>query len=511
MSSTPAAPVPPRLEVKGLRKAFPGVLALSRGELTLFAGEVHALMGENGAGKSTLIKILGGALEADAGTLLLDGREIRPRRPLEAHRLGIAVIHQELHLVPALSIRENLFLGQEVHRAGWVRSRTERERTRELLSQLGLDADPETPCRDLSVAEQQLVEIAKALLHDARVLVMDEPTAALSGREVERLFALVRRLAGQGIAVLYVSHRLEEVYVLCERITVMRDGAHVLTCATADLGRAQLIKAMVGRPLSSEFPPRRHTAGGDRLRVCGLRRGRAVRGVSFTARGGEILGLAGLVGAGRTETARLLFGADRAEAGTVTLDDRPLRLRSPRDAIRQGLCLLTEDRKQQGLVLGLSVLENFGLPNLARFSRGGWLNQAREQEAFEGFVRSLNIRIPHPHQLARHLSGGNQQKVVLAKWLQAHSEVIVFDEPTRGVDVGAKYEIYQLMLDLAAAGKVVIMISSDLPEILGLSDRILVLRDGQIAGEIREVGRATQADVLRLATHAGESSAPVPP
>ncbi|MCC6232510.1 MAG: sugar ABC transporter ATP-binding protein [Verrucomicrobiales bacterium] len=484
----------------GVRKTFPGVLALSRAELTLHAGEVHALMGENGAGKSTLIKILCGALEPDRGTVRIDGREVRPRRPHEARRLGIAAIHQELHLVPALSIRENLFLGQELHRAGWVRPGAERDRTRELLGRLGLPADPETPCSQLSVAEQQLVEIAKALVHDAQVLVMDEPTAALSEREVARLFTLVRQLAGQGLAILYVSHRLDEVFALCQRVTVMRDGAHILTRPLAELTRASLIEAMVGRPMQSEFPPRHHVPGAVRLQVQDLRRGDRVRGVSFQARAGEILGLAGLVGAGRTETARLLYGADPADSGRVMLDGRAVHLGSPREAIRQGICLLTEDRKQQGLVLGLSVLENFGLPNLAAFSRAGWLRPGREREAFEGYVRSLSIRIPHPFQLARHLSGGNQQKVVLAKWLQANSEVILFDEPTRGVDVGAKFEIYQLMLGLAAAGKVVIMISSELPEILGLSDRVLVFREGLIAGEIHDVRAATQADVMKLAT-----------
>jgi ABC-type sugar transport system ATPase subunit len=496
--ATSAAPL---LEMSGIEKSFPGVRALTRGQLEVRSGEVHALLGENGAGKSTLIKVLAGALQPDAGSIRLAGELIRVRSPHEGRRLGLAVIYQEFNLVPQLSLRENIFLGQEHARGGMISAGSERRAAQTLLGRLGLDVDPDTRCSELSVAEQQLVEIAKALSQQARVLVMDEPTAALSEREVTRLFALVRDLRQQGLGIVHVSHRLEEVFALCDRATVMRDGEHVATRPVTQLSRGELIELMVGRKLEAEHPRRTAEIAAPRLVVRGLTRGRAVRGISFEVRRGEILGLAGLVGAGRTETARLLFGADRAESGTVALDGRTLSLRSPRDAIRSGICLLTEDRKHQGLVLGLSVRDNFSLPNLDRLSRFGFVRSQAERAALGGYVESLRIKVPHQLQLARNLSGGNQQKVVLAKWLEARSEVVIFDEPTRGVDVGAKFEIYQLIHRLAAAGKAILMISSELPEVLGMSDRILVMRDGEIAGEITDVPAATQADILRLATH----------
>ncbi len=491
---------PPFLVLSGIEKSFPGVRALQDGHLELRSGEVHALLGENGAGKSTLIRILAGAQPPDAGTILLDGRPIRIASPHEGRRLGISVIYQEFNLVPAMSVRENLFLGQEHSRAGWIRQSTETRAARELLDRLGARFDPDTPCRNLSVAEQQLVEIAKALLHQTRVLVMDEPTAALSGREVDRLFALVRDLRSQGIAIVYVSHRLDEVFDLCDRATILRDGRHVATRDIAGLSRPELIELMVGRALTAEYPTRTPRIGEPRLVVQNLSRGTAVQDVSFEIRRGEILGLAGLVGAGRTETARLLFGADRADSGSITLDGQSLELRSPADAIRARICLLTEDRKHQGLVLLHSVRDNFGLPNLDQFSRLGFLRSAAESAAFDRYAHELRIRISHPTQPARLLSGGNQQKVVLAKWLQSDADVILVDEPTRGVDVGARFEIYQLLHQLADAGKAILMISSELPEILGMSDRILVMRGGRIRGEITDVPKASQADVLRLAT-----------
>ncbi|HXI53793.1 MAG TPA: sugar ABC transporter ATP-binding protein [Candidatus Saccharimonadales bacterium] len=504
---TALAPSPPLLEMAGMEKSFPGVRALRHGALTLRAGEVHALVGENGAGKSTLIKILAGAHPPDAGEIRIDGRHVRIPSPRQSSRLGIAVIHQEFNLVPTLSVRENIFLGREPARAGWVLEGAERRELAELWVRLGLRMDPESLCATLSVAEQQLVEIAKALARQARILVMDEPTAALSEREVGRLLALVRELRAQGLGIIYVSHRLGEVLSLSDRITVMRDGELVATAPVADFTRERLIETMVGRKLEAEFPARSARPGPPRLVVRDLCRGRSVRGVSFEVGRGEVVGLAGLVGAGRTETVRLLFGADRADSGSVSVDGRSVRLRSPRDAIQAGLCLLTEDRKQEGLVLGLPVRENFGLPNLRTFSRAGFLRRGAERTACGGFVRTLGIRLAHVDQAAYQLSGGNQQKVVLAKWLQANAEVVIFDEPTRGVDVGAKFEIYQLINELAAAGKAVLMVSSELPEVLGMSDRILVMRAGRIAGEIRQAARATQAEVLHLATEGGVDNA----
>jgi len=493
-------PMTPLLEMRGIEKSFPGVRAITRGELDLRGGEVHGLLGENGAGKSTFIKVLAGAHRADAGTIRVHGEILRVTTPHDSARAGIAVIYQEFNLVPALSARENIFLGRESTRAGFIAQREEHDAARALFRQLDCDINPETPCRALTVAQQQLVEIAKALAQKARILVMDEPTAALSSREVDKLLAIVRVLRGKGLGIIYVTHRLDEVFAVCDRATVMRDGEHIATEPVALLTRERLIELMVGRKLEAEFPRSVPKIGPERLVVSGLSRGKTVQDVTFSMRRGEVLGLTGLVGAGRTEVARLLFGADRADSGRIALDGRELRIRSPRDAIRAGICLLTEDRKHQGLVLGLPVRENFSLPNLPRFSRAGFVGERSERGAFAGFVESLRIKISHQEQITRNLSGGNQQKVVLAKWLQTNSEIVLIDEPTRGIDVGAKFEIYQLINQLTAGGKSVLMISSELPEALGMCDRILVMREGRIAGEITDVANATQQQILRLAT-----------
>jgi ABC-type sugar transport system ATPase subunit len=355
--------------------------------------------------------------------------------------------------------------------------------------------DPETPCRELSVAQQQCVEIAKALSQNARIVVMDEPSAALTEQEVAKLFVIIRDLQAQGIGIIYISHRLDELFQIANRVTVMRDGEHIATAPVSEMNRERMIELMVGRKLENEFPKKKAALGAERLAVRSLGVGR----VSFGIRRGEVLGLTGLVGAGRTEVARLIFGADRADGGEILIDGKPVAIKSPRDAIRHRICLLTEDRKAQGLVLGQSVRENFGLPNLPALSRLGFVRQREERTAFGRFVDSLKIKIPHQDQLAKNLSGGNQQKVVLAKWLQANADVIIIDEPTRGIDVGAKYEIYLLMNELAAAGKAILMISSELPEVLGMSDRILVMHEGRITGEIAEPSKATQEDVMRLA------------
>ncbi len=487
----------PLLRMRGISRAFPGVRALDGVDLELRSGEVLALMGENGAGKSTLIKVLTGAVAPDAGEIFLDGRPALIRTPPDARRLGIAAIYQEFNLVPSLTARENIFLGRE-RSAGFVDAAAERRRAKELFGRVGVPVDPDAPCRTLSVAHQQVVEIAKALALDARILVLDEPSAVLTPREVERLFAVIRELRAQGLGLIYISHRLDEVFALADRVMVMRDGRLVDALPVRGVTRDRLIELMVGRKIEAEFPRRSVPPGEPRLVVRGLRGG-LVRGVSFEVRRGEILGLTGLVGAGRTETARLLFGADRAEGGTVELDGRPLRIRSPRDAIRAGIGLLTEDRKTQGLVLVHSVQENFSLPNLGALCRLGFVRRGAEREAFARYVEGLRIKVPHAEERARNLSGGNQQKVVLAKWLERDCEVLLFDEPTRGIDVGAKLEIYLLMNRLAAQGKAILMISSELPEVLGMGDRVLVMHDGRITGEIREPSKATQEDVLRLA------------
>ncbi len=487
------------LEMRGIRKSFPGVKALRGVDLSLAGGEVLALLGENGAGKSTLIKVLAGAHRADEGAILIDGREAEFHSPHDARDAGVGVIYQEFNLVPGLTAADNIFLGQEKSRGGFIAEKEQNEAAAKLFARLQVEVEPSALCRDLTVAQQQIVEIAKALAFDARIIVMDEPSATLTPQEVERLFDVVRELRGQGIGVIYISHRLDEIFAIADRVTVLRDGEGVGTKAVGDLTRESMIEMMVGRKLENEFPKERHKAGEARLVVRGLSRAPRVKDVSFSARRGEILGLTGLVGAGRTETARLIFGADAREAGAIHLDGRELSIRSPRDAIAAGICLLTEDRKAQGLVLGQSVQANFGLPNLPAFSRWGFVDCAAESGRFAGFVDSLKIRIASHEQSAGTLSGGNQQKVVLAKWLEKNAEVIVFDEPTRGIDVGAKYEIYLLMNRLAAEGKAVLMISSELPEILGMSDRILVMHDGRVAGEISDVENTTQEDVMRLA------------
>ena len=489
----------PLLEMRGIDKSFPGVQALKGVDLSLHPGEVLALLGENGAGKSTLIKILGGAHGPTAGRVLVKGESVDLSTPHASQAAGIGIIYQEFNLVPHLSARENIFLGQEKTRGGFVDAGEERLRAMELFERLGTVIDPEQRCSEMTVAQQQVVEIAKALSQDARILVMDEPSATLTPQEVECLLDIVRELRDQGLGIIYISHRLEEVYEISDRIMVLRDGEHVATRPVGELDRGSLIELMVGRKLENEFPSHTPDIGEERLVVSGLTRGSAVRDVSFSVRAGEILALTGLVGAGRTETVRLLFGADRPDAGSISLDGKPLQLPSPRHAIRAGIGLLTEDRKSQGLVLIHSVRENFGLPNLGQFARWGFVSSTEERGGFGNFVDSLRIKIPHQEELAQNLSGGNQQKVVLAKWLQRNCEVIIFDEPTRGIDVGAKYEIYLLIQELAAQGKAIIMISSELPEVLGMADRVLVMHEGRLTGEITDVKGATQEDIMNLA------------
>jgi len=492
---------PPLLEMRGIVKTFPGVRALSGVDLTLGHGEILALLGENGAGKSTLIKTLAGAHRPDHGVIRIHGEDAVLANPATARAAGIGVIYQEFSLVPYLTVSENIHLGRARARGGVVDRGAERRASAALLERLGAPINPDTPCARLSIAQQQIVEIAKALATDTRILVMDEPSATLTPQEVARLFTIIRELADQGIGVIYISHRLDEVFEIADRVTVLRDGSLVGTEPIGSLNRQRMIEMMVGRTVDNEFPKERHPIGPARLRVQGLRRGNAVRGVSFEARAGEVLALTGLVGAGRTETARLIFGADRADAGVVSLDGKRLRLRAPRDAIAAGICLLTEDRKGQGLVLAHSVRENFALPNLDRFSRGGVMRGGDERVAFDAHRAAMDIKISGPDQPAGTLSGGNQQKVVLAKWLERGCDLVIIDEPTRGIDVGAKHEIYLLINRLTEQGKSVVMISSELPEVLGMADRILVMRQGVIAGEISDVENATQQQIMALAAH----------
>jgi len=481
------------------------VHALQSVDFELRSGECVALLGENGAGKSTLIKVMGGAHQADSGLVSVQGVLQSWEKPTDSLDAGVAIIYQEFNLVPGLTAAENVFLGIEPSDFGWVRKSEEKEKVREVFNRIGAEINPGALCDSLTVAEKQLVEIAKALVRDAQILVMDEPSAALTKKEVEQLYLLIDELKLRGIGVVYVSHRLEEIERVADRAIVMRDGARVGELGREELDRAKIIEMMVGRKLENEFPKEVRTPGAVRLRAKNLNRGQKVRNVSLEVRAGEILALTGLVGAGRTETVRLLFGADRADTGEVELDGRTLQLGSPSDAIEAGICLLTEDRKDQGLVLGQSIKENFGLPNLKKFSRKGWVNRSLEGQSFGEYIKKLQIKVSGQSQLASQLSGGNQQKVVLAKWLERNAEILIFDEPTRGIDVGAKFEIYQWMNQLAKAGKGIIMISSELPEVLGMSDRILVMKEGQLMGELVNGPEVTQEVLMSLAI--GEHSA----
>ena len=496
----------PLLSVERIEKSFPGVKALKGVNLDLFRGEVHAIVGENGAGKSTLIKILAGVHQADAGSMHIDGKGVHFNTPIEAQEAGIAVIYQEFNLIPALTVRENILLGHESSNWGFFSKRNERKIVEDLFARMNVRMDPEAICSDLSVAQQQLVEIAKSLSVGARIIVMDEPSATLTNQEVDTLFEIVKDLKAQGIGIIYISHRLDEIFEIAQRVTVLRDGEYIGTHAIGNVDREGLIEMMVGRSIENEFPKHRHPIGDVRLKIEDLAHTLDEEGVSLEVRSGEVLGLTGLVGAGRTELARLIFGADRPAKGTVSVDGKRLHIKSPLDAIRNGICLLTEDRKAQGLVLGLSSRENFALANLNHWSKAGFVSAKEERTRFASYIDSLKIKISHQDQLAQNLSGGNQQKVLIARWLESNSDVIIFDEPTRGIDVGAKYEIYLLINKLAESGKAIIMISSELPEVLGMSDRILVMHEGQISGEITDVPNTTQEDIMTMAVGQVETS-----
>ena len=489
---------PLRLHMQGIRKSFPGVVALDDVELEVRPGEVHVLLGENGAGKSTLMKILSGSQKKDAGRIEVDGEAVEIQGPRHAQQLGIRTIYQELTLVPPLSAAANIFLGKEPGRWGVLDRRAAEREAARLLGELGVSVDPGRPVGELGIALQQMVEVAKALSEEGRILIMDEPTSALTASEISELFAAIGRLRARGTSIIYISHRLEEVARIGDRVTVMRDGRRVATLGAASAPIPELVRLMVDRDVGDHFPRRAAAPGEDLLRVENLTRGTVVRDVSFTLRRGEILGITGLLGAGRTELARTLIGAEPARSGRVTLSGRALVLRHPSDALAHGLGLVPEDRKTQGLVLGLSVLRNVALPNTRRLSPWGVVRGAAEAALAGRWVQEMRIKTPTLAQPARLLSGGNQQKVVLGKWLAANVDVLIVDEPTRGIDVPAKIEIYDLMNQLTAAGKGILMISSELPEVLGMSDRVLVMRGGRVVAEL-PAARTTQAEVLAFA------------
>jgi ribose transport system ATP-binding protein len=500
----------PLLLMQEISKSFPGVRALHNVSFELRPSEIHALVGENGAGKSTLIKILAGALQRDSGEILVNGEPAHIRTPQDAIAAGVSVIYQEFNLVPYLSVAENIYLGREPQTWGVIDFRTMRAGARALLDRLGATFSETALVNELSVAEQQMVEIAKALSVESRVLVMDEPSATLTEHELASLFEQMRALRGSGVSIIYISHRLEEIFEVADRVTVLRDGELVGTAPVAELDPGAIIRMMVGRDLSEGPRPTRATdlsAVDELLRVEGLSRGSHFRDVSFTVHRGEILGIAGLVGAGRTELVRAIFGADRPTGGRIFLNGQPVRPRSPAHAISLGIGLLPEDRKLQGLILGMAISGNVTLARLRAVAAAGVISGRRERQVAEEYITRLDIATPGPFQLARNLSGGTQQKVVLAKWLFARSEVLIFDEPTRGIDVGAKQEIHNIMRSVADSGRAVIMISSELPEILRMSDRIMVMHEGRVAGFLTPE-EATQERIMMLAT--GEAEAPTP-
>ncbi len=488
------------LEAAGITKSYAGVRALRSGSFSLQAGEVHALVGENGAGKSTLIKVFTGAVQPDSGSLTIEGERVSRYDPAHARALGVVAIYQQPSLFQHLTVAENISYGLEEPRL-WRRVdwRSRRERARDLLRRVGSTIDPDRTVESLSMPEQQLVEIARAIGANARILILDEPTASLSEREVEQLFQVIRTLRSEGVGMIYISHRLEEISQVADRVTVLRDGETIATQSMQDTSRDELIRLMVGRDLSAIFPKREVPIGETVLEVRNLSsREAGVHDVSFSVRRGEIFGLAGLVGSGRTEVARILFGLSRADSGSVTLRGQQVSLRSPADAIRLGIAYVPEDRRQHGVILSMPLTANTTLASLGSVSRMGMINFNQEDSVAASYIERLRVKTSSVYAEAGMLSGGNQQKVAIARWLATSPEVIILDEPTQGVDVGSKSEIHSLMVDLAEQGRAIVMISSELPEVLGMSDRIAVMHEGTIAG-ILDRNEATQQKVLALA------------
>jgi rhamnose transport system ATP-binding protein len=490
------------LEMTHISKSFAGVHALRDVSFDLWPGEVHALLGENGAGKSTLIKIITGVHQPDAGQLQLYGQPVAFANPLEARQHGIAAIYQEPSLFPDLEVAENIFIGRQPRRAGgqvdWGKMYQE---AGELLHLLGVQLDPKIRARTLSVAQQQMVEIARALSVKAKILIMDEPTSSLTLAEVADLFRIVRRLRETGTAIVFISHRLEELFELADRVTVLRDGAYVGTKVISEVTTDSLIQMMVGRTLADMFPKQIVEAGQVVLQVEGLTKPGFFQNISFELRQGEILGMAGLVGAGRTDVARAIFGIEPAASGSLKIDGKVMHITSPEQAMRLGLAYVPEDRQHHGLILPMSISQNITLPILTEFARLGWLNGQGEQQAARQAATQMEVRAAGIWQKARELSGGNQQKLVLAKWLTTKPRILILDEPTRGIDVGTKAAVHGLMSQLAAQGMAILMISSELPEVLGMSDRVLVMREGRLTGEFSRT-EATQEKIMLAATKA---------
>jgi rhamnose transport system ATP-binding protein len=498
---------PPLVELRGISKSYGGVQALADVSFAIAPATVHALVGENGAGKSTLVKILTGVVHPDDGQLLVDGEAQRIGDPQAAHRLGIIAMYQEPTVFPDLTVAENVFAGRHprsaVHTVDWAAMR---EQAKTILDELGVDFGPDRPVRGLGVADRQLLEIAKALSSSARLLIMDEPTAALSPHEVENLFGVVRRLRERGVTVVFISHRLEEVTAISDTVTVLRDGRHIATRPAAELPHGEIVRLMVGRSLDQLFPKEQAEIGDVVLRAEGLTRRGVFSNVSFELRRGEIVGLAGFVGAGRTEVARSIFGIDPLDSGELWIEGRPFRPRSPRAALHRGLAYLPEDRLHQGLVQPMSVGQNVSMAVLPELTPSGILRPRRERALARRFMEQLRIKATSPAQVVRSLSGGNQQKVVLSKWLAAEPRILILDEPTHGVDVGTKADVHRTVSHLAAQGLTILLISSELLEVLGMSDRVLVMREGRLVAELTRE-EATEERVIKAAAGVSEAAA----
>lgn len=487
------------LELRNITKEYPGVKALNRVNLEFYSGEVHALMGENGAGKSTLIKIISGAIKPNGGKIIVEGKEYDEMNPVLSQKLGIGVIYQEFNLVPELSIAENIFLGRKLTNGLTINRKLMNEKADELMKSFGIDVDVRKPVKTLTVAYQQLVEIAKTISNDVKVLIMDEPSAPLTNREIDAMFEIIEKLRAKGIAIIYISHRMEEIFKISDKVSVMRDGEYVGTKLTKDTSRPELIQMMVGRELKEQFPEAKSEIGKIVLEVKNLSTPTLLKNVSFHVCEGEILGLAGLVGAGRTETARAIFGADQISSGEIYVRGERVQIHKPQDAIEKGIAYIPEDRKKHGVLLEMSVRENTSFIALKKISKAGVVDKVKDKKLAEEYIDKLKIKTPTMEQLSKNLSGGNQQKVVLAKSLASDSNIIIFDEPTRGIDVGAKQEIYHLMRSLAKEGMAIIMISSEMPELLGMSDRIIVMHEGKVMGEVSGKD-ATQELILEYAS-----------
>jgi ribose transport system ATP-binding protein len=489
------------LRMEGISKSFPGVQALQEVNFEVTRGEIHALVGENGAGKSTLMKVLTGALHLDEGRIILRGEPVEIHSPSDSQELGISMIHQELSLIPYLNVGKNVYLGREPRRRipGFIDWKKLYSQTQELLGQLNLDVRARAEAQDLSIAQQQMVEVAKALSIEADLIAMDEPTSSLTDRETEVLFDVMRKLRDQGVAIIFITHRLEEVFEVSDRITVLRDGRHIATAPTAELNHNQVVQLMVGRELDNMYPYSETKERGVALQADDLADGQELHGVSLELQGGQILGVAGLVGAGRTALAETLFGLRQATAGEIHIDGQVVKLHSAKQAIEHGLGFVPEDRKLQGLFLNMAVRENITMSSTSLVSNFGFVNTNKANKLADEYVDKLDIRTPSLRQRIRNLSGGNQQKVIIARWLTLKPRVLILDEPTRGVDVGAKAEIHGLMRQLAEDGVAVLMISSELPEIIGVSDRILVMHEGRVTGRF-ERNEASQDMIMHAAT-----------